>query len=1010
MKHGAAIHGIGADLSGDKGFLRLHYYDNPSIADLDAAKEADFDNDLLTNWNEVTIHGTNPTDPDTDGDGLPDGWEAAHQLDPLDNGTTNPQNGADGMFQSGNLTNSQAFNAGVQAVAGATVEDLDGDSRPNLTDAAPLDGAVTWEISSTPSYILQPLDDWDPDTHGYPLMLTNGGEVKCSAAYHDASGWHQIINLAEYQWPFDSPTVTPYTYRYENDTEDQPVELSLEFPDGSMSDDLRLAVNASFSGTGMYLPVVWQISNPTQLPEILGVSMSSNVLADSFPSVWQWPRISRNGIVNSTSVRDFIAYELFRYDANNPAQPGVRNQFGISSNVDSSSDAHGNLAASIQQASWPTNKLWVWPIGQAGAYVTSADLIPHIAHRFDPDTVESVRAAGASPDGRSIVNVDGSVIIQGADGKWHIAGSMPGVELMSMTGTGLIETGGPEPRVWRNATTHPLRSLCQQLQTDAPDTIQVRDINDHGTMLIRTTKNGIPQIGILQPVTLTWQEFAGYGNVSDHIDPWTNETNGKRIFPGSKNPDEPAILDKLELIVKTNPSLAGKTVFVKSFDVDDTTSEAFDLDLLGTAPVIDINETGNDNLDDFKQTPIDGQFWTGSAWGGNEFSKVLDSNGEAKFTFGVGMQPGNNYRVVAVLDDTTLLDSVQVTNPDATEYLGNDFLDTSGLPSSPLLTVWRRLWVEVDTMEKIKEHPSAYKANDLAWEQNTFDLIATHSVASPQTGTGFRIPPIHEDRENILNLENGEIYFNDGNEAIFGTQTGSDFDVVAVQGDFTGTQIGSEVRVYDDDGFGLPALTGAQFHLEIVGPQLENLFKSSFIEPVESLSYNQNRVVPFKANILDLFEAIPTEYSSHDLVESDLLWVAPLVIAYQGGHSEDGDPNSESETYGVTQESNGIEKSFVFVEACREPYDSSLRTTAPDGLPLVSVAQAASRVPKFIVAISAHEIGHQPGYEPNRYLNLNHHDEEGLMRQGGADPVYPDKENFTATTVERFRTSKKWSK
>jgi alpha-tubulin suppressor-like RCC1 family protein len=43
---------------------------------------ADDDSDGLTNLQEYQL-GTNPTDPDTDSDGIPDGWEVAHRLDPL---------------------------------------------------------------------------------------------------------------------------------------------------------------------------------------------------------------------------------------------------------------------------------------------------------------------------------------------------------------------------------------------------------------------------------------------------------------------------------------------------------------------------------------------------------------------------------------------------------------------------------------------------------------------------------------------------------------------------------------------------------------------------------------------------------------------------------------------------------------------------------------------------------------------------------------------------------------
>ena len=43
----------------------------------------DIDGDGLSNWEELIIYRTDPYDPDTDNDGLLDGWEIAHGFDPL---------------------------------------------------------------------------------------------------------------------------------------------------------------------------------------------------------------------------------------------------------------------------------------------------------------------------------------------------------------------------------------------------------------------------------------------------------------------------------------------------------------------------------------------------------------------------------------------------------------------------------------------------------------------------------------------------------------------------------------------------------------------------------------------------------------------------------------------------------------------------------------------------------------------------------------------------------------
>ena len=60
-----------------------------------AVTDIDTDGDELTDYEENLL-GTNPENSDTDDDELPDGWEVTNGLDPNDDGSTNPDNGAEG--------------------------------------------------------------------------------------------------------------------------------------------------------------------------------------------------------------------------------------------------------------------------------------------------------------------------------------------------------------------------------------------------------------------------------------------------------------------------------------------------------------------------------------------------------------------------------------------------------------------------------------------------------------------------------------------------------------------------------------------------------------------------------------------------------------------------------------------------------------------------------------------------------------------------------------------------
>jgi N-acetylmuramoyl-L-alanine amidase len=95
--------GWGFASSADKFFVRLRYTDQPtSNPDF-----ADFDADDLTNWNEIFIYSTDPFNADSDGDGMPDGFEAQYNLNPSDASDASQDADEDG------LTNLQEYELGT---------------------------------------------------------------------------------------------------------------------------------------------------------------------------------------------------------------------------------------------------------------------------------------------------------------------------------------------------------------------------------------------------------------------------------------------------------------------------------------------------------------------------------------------------------------------------------------------------------------------------------------------------------------------------------------------------------------------------------------------------------------------------------------------------------------------------------------------------------------------------------------------------------------------------------
>ena len=141
---------------------RLMDSNNNGISD--ALEDRDFDG--LSNLAEIQTHGTDPTQPDTDDDGLFDGWEISNGYNPLvDNGTdADPNNNFDADPEGDGLVNY------VEADHGSSTNFSDSDGN-GISDAAEI------QQGSDPS---------DPSSTQAPP----GGVVPVMVTFGDPSGSH----------------------------------------------------------------------------------------------------------------------------------------------------------------------------------------------------------------------------------------------------------------------------------------------------------------------------------------------------------------------------------------------------------------------------------------------------------------------------------------------------------------------------------------------------------------------------------------------------------------------------------------------------------------------------------------------------------------------------------------------------------------------------------------------------------------------------------------------------
>lgn len=173
----------------------------------------------------------------------------------------------------------------------------------------------------------------------------------------------------------------------------------------------------------------------------------------------------------------------------------------------------------------------------------------------------------------------------------------------------------------------------------------------------------------------------------------TNAGGGDRIFPDRNTPDGPTN-ETVKVKARIQPQRAGVEVFFKPYDVDDPSSRA--------APVDDesLSQDNRGFVAGFREGIINEADSSGVA-------RILtDGAGVAEAHFVVTRQPGDNFRVVAVLK-RNLLDKLQVkqNDPNAKVYSkvsSYPITDNTGVPNlwkqSNLLTVWRQLHMELDSM------------------------------------------------------------------------------------------------------------------------------------------------------------------------------------------------------------------------------------------------------------------------------------------------------------------------
>jgi hypothetical protein len=361
-------------------------------------------------------------------------------------------------------------------------------------------------------------------------------------------------------------------------------------------------------------------------------------------------------------------------------------------------------------------------------------------------------------------------------------------------------------------------------------------------------------------------DFEKYMDNTD-LDANPNQGGGKRIFPDKQTyADESPDRQKVRVVATyIGPVLENRHVYFKSFDVDDPS----------TSTIIDpLGNVGNDN-----HPPGAGTL--------SPIEMVTDGDGKARVTLTVGMAPGDNYRVAASLDST------KVQEPYLTQTMADTDAPPPGVVFSQMLTVWRKLHVELDSMEGVLTSGA---------EQN--QVVGTAHTYAYNSGTNETTVDLEQDLDDCWeegkasHFENGS-YTPNGASSYTPLRTVSHdgHDDIVVQGNCSLSSKDYVLR--DDDSFTLlPSLPDTGL--------LNSIFDDCYILCVTDAP-GSTTDVPFIRNLGgeatdgSSIRAAARRQSAE--YEADDYWAVYVLSIFQLGYSQDKDPDTDPGPAGATEDS-----------------------------------------------------------------------------------------------------------
>lgn len=420
---------------------------------------------------------------------------------------------------------------------------------------------------------------------------------------------------------------------------------------------------------------------------------------------------------------------------------------------------------------------------------------------------------------------------------------------------------------------------------------------------------------------------------------------GLRIFPDKNTPgdntDRATIRVKATIAPANVPNL---NVYFASFDVDDPSANVTPIDTNGSDGNDNNGHVNNSKSGEFS-TAI-GVSCTGDSTGSSplHISKIACpvSNNTTSANFKVTMQPGDNFAVAASLI-STYRDSIRVSSSAGANLINSasQIIPISG-ESNPnnvqgirtkMLTVWRRLHIEVDSMGTVSGNDVSGNFNgsqNIASSGNTtlnvtvtnpleinrfengrlvvtsvnpnqsFNVIDHTSTATANTTNSVTV----RGSGSALNITNSDTF------VLYDDDDMDDNDVANLNGD-AGDDVGEpDFGLLTSDDTACPNTFNANNC---------NVFLNAYVRPVAGLATSYEDV-GFNTNVTlaEIATLRTTYFQNRTHHERDDIWAIYVLGLYQGETADDGDPDGSSILWGEVDSLGGTgEGAWVFLEPSR---------------------------------------------------------------------------------------------